>query len=228
MFSFAHTHYPHCSAYGVPLCCSLQGPVFPAKIEVPRSHGLACLPTMREGLCEMTCSAYVWTDVLKMWFALQIGGLWICWSFAQWLCCWMWTVGPLGWDRRHKHFQAPSVHNLFSLKIQKMVMLGQNCLLLKRGLQEISPQGTVLAEGFLSLFTLSFSLLSLICFFLHVLWDYVIFTIVLSLYCNYLSSHVQNSIPQLPCSLIFSLKPTHFSTFPLYFPCSYKFPSFSG
>ncbi len=56
----------------------------------------------------------------------------------------------------------------------------------------------------------------------------VIFTIVLSLYCNYLSSHVQNSIPQLPCSLIFSLKPTHFSTFPLYFPCSYKFPSFSG
>ncbi len=89
-------------------------------------------------------------------------------------------------------------------------------------------RGTVLAKVFLSLFTLSF-LLSLICFFLHVLCAlFVIFAIVLTLYCNYLSSHVRNSIPQLPCSPIFSLKPTHFNTFTLYFPCSYEFSPFSG
>ncbi len=225
MFSFAHTHYPHCSAYGVPLFCSLQRPVLPAKTEVLRSHGLACSATMREGWCKMTCSAYVWTDVLKMWFALQIGGLWICWSFAQWLWGWMWTVGPLGWERWHKHFQAPSVHNLSSLKIQKMVLLSQNYLLLKRGLQEISPQGDSIGKGF---FVFVYSQLLAFSDLLFPACLVRLFAIVLTLYCNYLSSHVQNSIPQLPCSPIFSLKPTHFNTFTLYFPCSYEFSPFSG
>lgn len=128
----------------------------------------------------------------------------------------MWTVGPLGWEWRHKHFQAPSVHNLSSLKIQKMVLLGQNCLLLKHGLQEISPQGkgTVLAKGFL-VFVYSRLLLafSVLLFPACLVGLFVIYTIVLRLYCNYLSSHVENSIPQLPCSPIFSPRPSHFSSF---------------
>ncbi len=42
----------------------------------------------------------------------------------------------------------------------------------------------------------------------------VIFTIVLSLYCNYLSSHVQNSIPQLPCKPDFLTQTHTFQYFP--------------
>lgn len=43
-----HTHYPLCSAYGVPLFGSVRGSVLPAKMKyLKRSHGLACLPTMR-------------------------------------------------------------------------------------------------------------------------------------------------------------------------------------
>lgn len=68
VFSFAHSHYPLCSAYGVPLFCSLQ------KLKY-LSHMVLHAYQRWEGWCEMTCSAYIWTDVLKMWFALQIGGL---------------------------------------------------------------------------------------------------------------------------------------------------------
>lgn len=118
-----------------------------------------------------------------------------------------------------------SVHNLSSVKIQKMVLLGQNYLLLKSGLQEISPQGDSIGKGF---FAFVYSQLLAFSDLLFPACLVRLFAIVLTLYCNYLSSHVQNSIPQLPCSPIFSLKPTHFNTFPLYFPCSYKFLPFSG
>jgi len=131
-----------------------------------------------EGWCEITCSACVWTDVLKMWFALQIGGLWICRPFAQWLNQHSELTTECGlWDHSAKKRDGTSISMriLFagkSLKIQKKrcYSLGQNRLLLKHGLQEISPQGTVLAKRFF-LFVFFYSA-PLICFFLHDLWDY--------------------------------------------------------